>query len=401
MSELSITEYFPFMRVKITEQSISHEDANSALIKLAPDKRCRPLCHQCGQKAATVHSNGHIRMIRDLNMADIQVWLQVDYRKVWCNDCDGVRVEQLDFADSSKRVTYRLARYIHELCKAMTVQDVAGHLDLNPKTVKAIDKSFLEKSFGRTDGHGLRILAIDEIAIRKGHNYMTVVMDYISGNIVWMGPGRNIETLNEFFAKLTDKQKQGIEAVTIDMWEPFINRIKHHCPDAQIVFDFFHIVQAFGRVIDKVRRDQYLQATDQEKKVLKGSRYLLLKNEENLTDDQQSRLDQVLELNETLSVLYVLRGQLKMIYYYSDRQKVKQTLDDWCLMAETIDHPAVRRFIRRLRFFEYGILNHADYPIGTSRLEGANNKIKVIKRKAYGFHDTEYFALKVKQAFAA
>jgi len=339
--------------------------------------------------------------VRDLNLAQSQVWLEVAYRKIWCSNCGGVRVEQLDFADASKRVTHRLARYVYDLCKVMTVQDVAEHLELNPKTVKAIDKSFLEKSFGQTDGHGLRVLAIDEIALRKGHHYMTVVMDYFSGQIVWMGENRDKETLDRFFAELTDSQKQGIEAVAMDMWEPFINRIQHHCPDAQIVFDFFHVVQAFGKVIDEVRKDEYLKATEQEKKVLKGSRYLLLKNEENLTDDQANHLEQVLALNEILSILYVLKDQLKLVFYYSDRRKVKKTLDVWCRMAETIDHPAVRRFIGRLRFFEYGILNHADYPISTSELEGANNKIKVIKRKAYGFHDSEYFALKVKQAFAA
>jgi len=401
MSGLSITQYFPYMRVKITEQSVHGEAGNSALIRMVPDLRYRPLCHTCGSPAATVHSQGHRRYLRDLNLAASQVWLDVEYRKIWCSECDGVRVEQLDFADASKRVTHRLAQYVHDLCKVMTVQDVAEHLELNPKTVKAIDKCFLEKSFAQTDGHGLRVLAIDEIALRKGHNYMTVVMDYFSGRVVWMGENRDKETLDRFFAELTDKQKQSIEAVAIDMWEPFINRIKHHCPDAHIVFDFFHVVQAFGKVIDKVRRDEYLKATEQEKKVLKGSRYLLLKNSENLRDDQYSRLEEVLALNETLSILYVLKGQLKMIYYYSDRRKVKKTLDDWCRMAETIDHPSVQAFIRRLRYFEYGILNHADYPIGTSRLEGANNKIKVIKRKAYGFHDSEYFALKVKQAFAA
>ena len=401
MSGLSITQYFPFMRVKITEQSVHGETGDSALIRMVPDLRYHPVCHQCGSSAATVHSQGHRRHVRDLNFASAQVWLDVEYRKIWCDQCDGVRVEQLSFADASKRVTHRLARYIHGLCKVMTVQDVADHLELNPKTVKAIDKSFLEKSFAQTDGRDLRVLAMDEIALRKGHNYMTVVMDYFSGRIVWMGENRNKETLDAFFAELTAKQKQGIKAVAIDMWEPFINRIKHHCPNARIVFDFFHVVQAFGKVIDEVRRTEYLKATEQEKEVLKGSRYLLLKNEENLTDEQQDRLEQVLSLNEILSILYVLRAQLKMIYYYSDRRVVKKTLDDWCRMAETIDHPAVRRFIGRLRFFEYGILNHADYPIDTSRLEGANNKIKVIKRKAYGFHDSEYFALKVKQAFAA
>jgi transposase len=401
MSGLSITQYFPFMRVKITDQSVHGETGDSALVRMVPDLRYHPVCHQCGSSATTVHSQGHRRHVRDLNLATAQVWLDVEYRKIWCDSCDGVRVEQLSFADASKRVTHRLARYIHGLCKVMTVQDVADHLELNPKTVKAIDKSFLEKSFAQTDGRDLHVLAMDEIALRKGHNYMTVVMDYFSGRIVWMGENRDKETLDRFFAELTAKQKQGIKAVAIDMWEPFINRVKHHCPNAQIVFDFFHVVQAFGKVIDAVRREEYLKATDQEKKVLKGSRYLLLKNEENLTDDQQNRLEQVLSLNEVLSILYVLRAQLKMVYYYSDRRTVKKILDDWCRMAETIDHPAVRRFIRRLRFFEYGILNHADYPIGTSRLEGANNKIKVIKRKAYGFHDSEYFALKVKQAFAA
>ncbi len=161
------------------------------------------------------------------------------------------------------------------------------------------------------------------------------------------------------------------------------------------------MVQAFGRVIDKVRRDEYLKANEQDRKVLKGSRYLLLKNEENLTETQQSRLQDVLELNSTLNVLYVLKDHVKLVYYYSDRQKVKNILDNWCEMAGQIEHPSVTAFIKRLRFFEYGILNHADYPIGTSWLEGVNNKIKVIKRKAYGFHDSEYFALKVKQAFAA
>jgi transposase len=389
------------MRVKITEQSVHGEAGNSSLIRMVPDRRYRPVCHACGSPAATVHSQGHRRYLRDLNLAHSQCWLDVEYRKIWCCECDGVRVEQLDFADASKRVTHRLAQYIHDLCKVMTVQDVADHLELNPKTVKAIDKCFLEKHFGQTDGHDLRILAIDEIALRKGHHYMTVVMDYCSGRIVWMGQNRDKETLDRFFAELTEQQKQCIKAVAIDMWEPFINRIKHHCPAAQIVFDFFHVVQAFGKVIDKVRRDEYVKATEQEKKVLKGSRYLLLKNAENLKASQRSRLEEVLALNETLSILYVLKDQLKMVFHSRDRRIVKKTLDDWCRMAATIDHPSVQAFIRRLRFFEYGILNHADYPIGTSRLEGTNNKIKVIKRKAYGFHDSEYFALKVKQAFAA
>lgn len=401
MSDLSIARYLPFMRVKITSQTVHGDDTGSALIQLDPDLRYRPICHECGRPARTVHSQDHHRMIRDLNMASAQLWLDVQYRKIWCDRCNGVRVEHLSFAHASRRVTHRLARYIYDLCKVMTVKEVAEHLDLDPKTAKQIDKEFLEEEFGGTDTDNLCVLMIDEIAVRRGHSYMTVVADFFSGRVVWMGSNRDKKTLGRFFATMTPEQKDAIEAVAMDMWEPFINRVKHHCPQAKIVFDFFHVVQSFGKVIDKVRRDEYLRATEADRKVLKGSRYLLLKNEENLTDQQRNRLDAVLDLNCTLSTLYVLKDQLKLVYYYDDREMVKLVLEDWCEMARQIEHASVQAFLKRLHFFEYGILNHADYPIGTSRLEGINNKIKLIKRKAYGFHDDEYFALKVKQAFAA
>ncbi len=398
MSNLSIAGYFPFMRVKITEQTI-HDDAESAMIYLKQDLRYRPLCHDCQTPALTVHAQGRRRFVQDLNLATKAVWLDVEYRKVWCERCNGVRVEHLSFCAAGKRVTHRLARYIHDLCKVLTIKEVAKRFDLHPTTVKEIDKSFLAEEFSETDYSDLRVLAIDEIALKKGHTYMTVVLNYLTGRVVWMGEGRSMETLDKFFAGMTNQQKESIEAVAMDMWEAYINRVKHHCPQANIVFDFFHVVQGFGRVIDKIRRDEYLTASQEDREILKGSRYLLLKNEENLTEKQRPRLQQLLAMNETLNTVYILKDQLKMVYYYSDRYLVKEMLDDWCTMAETVSHPSMGTFINKLRFFEDGILNHADYPIGTSDLEGVNNKIKLIKRRAYGYHDSDYFALKVKQAF--
>ena len=398
MSNLSIAVYFPFMRVKITKQTI-HDDAESAMICLRQDLRYQPLCHNCQTPALTVHTQGRRRFVQDLNLASRAVWLNVEYRKVWCEQCDGVRVEHLSFCDAGKRVTHRLARYIHDLCRVLTIKEVAERFDLHPTTVKEIDKSFLVQEFSKTDYSGLQILAIDEIALKKGHTYMTVVLNYLTGRVVWMGQGRSMETLDQFFDGMTTGQKAAIEAVAMDMWEAYINRVEYHCPQANIVFDFFHVVQGFGRVIDKIRRDEYLQASQEDREILKGSRYLLLKNEENLTEKQRPRLQTLLAMNETLNTVYVLKDQLKMVYYYSDRELVKQTLDDWCRMAQTVSHPSMRAFIKKLRFFEYGILNHGDYPIGTSDLEGVNTKIKLIKRRAYGYHDSDYFALKVKQAF--
>lgn len=305
MSELSITKYFPFTRVKIIKQNVHHKDASSALIYIEPDMRYSPLCHKCASKAATVHSKNHIRLIRDLNIANAQVFLQLSYRKIWCDECGGVRVEQMTFVDVGQRVTNRLARYIHDLCKMLTVKDVAEHLDIDPKTVKDIDKSFLEKSFGKDSFDDLRVLMIDEIAVHRGHRYITVVADYFSGRVVWMGYDRNKQTLDAFFKNLANSQKRAIEAVAMDMWEPYINRVNYHCPDAKIVFDFFHVVQGFNRVIDYVRRSEYLKARGEDRKVLKGSRYLLSKNGNNLNDEQRNRLAKLLEFNRTLSKQYL------------------------------------------------------------------------------------------------
>lgn len=399
MSGLSIAAYFPFARVKVVSQNV-HLDAqpSATWIRLEPDRRFRPICRAC-QAHGTVHSKGLRRIVRDLNIGEAQAFLQVEYRRLWCPHCRRAQVEHLEFLDPHKRVTKRLARAIYGLCKVMTIADVARHFDLDPKTIKSIDKQFLEEEFGSTDCGDLRIMAIDEIAVRKGHNYMTVVLNYETGRVVWMGEGRNIETLDAFFAEMTDEQKANIQAVAMDMWEPFINRVKHHCPEAKIVFDLFHIVKAFGHVIDEVRREEVRNAeTKDDAKVIKGSRYLLLKNRRNLKPKQHSRLKELLAVNERLSAIYQLKDQLKLIYRYKRRGWAKKAMDQWCEMAAEIDHPEMRRFIGRLRFFERGILNHCVYPIGTSPLEGVNNKIKVIKRKAYGFHDPRYFALKVKQA---
>ena len=228
---------------------------------------------------------------------------------------------------------------------------------------------------------------------------MTVVLDYLSGRVVWMGENRDKNTLDRFFSEMAPEQKALIEVVAMDMWQPYLNRVRHHCPEARIVYDFFHVVRNFGLVIDEVRRAEYRKASQADKDVIKGSRYVLLKNAVNLSDRQRAKLKDLLAANKTLNAIYVLKDQLKEVYYYDDRWRSERALDAWCQMAEEIDHPKMASFVRHLHKHKQEILNHCDYPIGTSRLEGVNNKIKVIKRRAYGYQDSEYFALKIKQAF--
>jgi transposase len=398
VSSLSVADYFPWRRVKVVYQNVNIEPA-SALIRIEPDRRFRPVCHACGGPARTVHSHAR-KFVRDLDFGGHEMMLQIEYRKIWCDACGGVRVEQLEFVDTSQRITNRLAAYAVQLCRwGMSIQVVARHLNLDPKTVKALDHAALEVEFGRTCYDGLVRLAIDEIAVRKGHSYMTVVLDYDTGRVIWMGAGRQIETLDEFFRNMPETARHGIQAVALDMWDAYINAVKRWCPNADIVFDLFHVVKAFNEVIDDIRNEEFRKADRQGQEVLKGSKYILLKRRKNLKPKQRIRLKEILALNERLNICYWLKDLLPAIWDYVSPTWANSAIDAWQTVAEADGHPALRRFARKLETYRYGILNHCKHPIHTSKLEGVNNKIKVIKRIAYGFHDLEYFALKIKQAF--
>jgi transposase len=396
MSSISVARYCPWRRVVVVGQNVG-EEVDLAVLDVRPDARFTPLCSRCKRPVSRTCSH-EVRSVRDLDFASARMHVRLSYRKVYCRACDAVVVEDTDVADPWQRVTRRLAHKIHDLCKLMTVSDVAEHVGLDWKTVKNIDKNFLEKEHGQSDYEGLRILAIDEIAVRKGHKYMTVVIDYETGRVVWMGHGRSKETLAEFFAGMSEEQKAAVEAVAMDMWEPYIQVVGEALPGAKIVFDLFHVVAAYGKVIDRVRMSEYRKATAADKEVIKGSKYLLLKTRLTRRKDRE-HLKQLLGLNSTLFYVYVLRDKLKKIWAYRHSTWAARALVEWCALAREVGHPELVRFARMLERHRDGILNHCHYPIHTSKLEGINNKIKVIKRDAYGYRDSEYFTLKVKQAF--
>ena len=227
MSVPAIAPYFPFRRCKIVDQTVT-PGATAAQIHVQPDKRFQPICHGCGQRASGVHSWTR-RKIRDLNLATARLWVTCKYRKVFCAHCQGIHIEDLEFFHPYLRVTTRLALYVYQLCRLMTVSDAAQHLGLDWKTVKAIDKFYLERDYGQPDYQGLRILAVDEISIRKGHRYLTIVLDYLTGRVLFVGKDRKAKTLERFFNQLKPKQRKAIEAVAMDMWNPFIKAVKKNC----------------------------------------------------------------------------------------------------------------------------------------------------------------------------
>jgi transposase len=400
VSDLSITPYFPFARVvPVDQQVIQLESRVQSVITLAPTEGAWPFCSVCGQDGGRLHMYG-TRRVRDLNLAHARVDLVVPNRKLRCANCRAIRTEGHSFLGPYRRHTLRFERAVADLCRHLPIKQVADHFDLSWHAVKEIDKRRLEQEVGTPCYEGLRLLAVDEVAVHKGHTYLTTVLDLETGRIVWVGKGRTEATLASFFAELTPEQLESIEAVASDMASGFRNAVEKACPHAAQVYDLFHVVAKYSReVVDVVRLEEAKKQDEAGRKLIKGSRYLLLKNAPNLLGSQRKALRELLAANQNLNTVYVLKDQLKRIWEYKHPAWARKALDQWCALALESGIAALATFARSLLRHTTGILNHCRYPINTGRLEGINNKIKVIKRQAYGFRDDAYFILKIKGAF--
>ena len=392
MPDTIIAQWLNLPSVKF-ERAVTSDDCTE--IHLERDYPLGFTCSSCGQICFWGWDSREAR-IRDLSVFEFKTYLITDKHRTDCPTC-GVKIEKLEFADPYSRCTTRFEELVARLCRITSLKQVAELLDLDWKTVKAIDKKYLEEQFAIPDYDGLRLLAVDEIASHKGHNYFTVVMDLERTRVVWVGKTRAQETLDQFFKELGPERSKKIEAVACDMWDPFIASIKDNAPQAKIVFDKFHVIKNYSKVIDKVRNIEFKKAAEEKKEAIKGTKYLLLKNRDKLEKDQKEQLKTLLELNENINIAYMLKDDLKGVWKYKSRGWANKCLDSWISTAIASNIKPLMKFAQTLDNYRYGIINHCYYPIDTGKLEGMNNKIKVIKRIAYGFHDDDYFILKIKQ----
>ena len=359
------------------------------------------ICSGCGQVAGVCHDVTD-RWVRDLPIFEAQTHLLVQRCRVACPHC-GPKLEKLDWLEPFARVTVRLAQSVARLCAAMPIKQVAGYFGLGWDQVKAIDKGYLGRTLGEPDFTGLKAIVMDEFAIQKGHRYATVIVEPACKRVLWVGRGRSREDVRPFFQKLGPEGCRQLQAVAMDMTTAYEQEVKAWCPQAQIVYDLFHVVAKYGReVIDRVRVDQAnkLRPDRLARKLLKSSRWLLLKNRENVTDPQQRvRLKELLAVNRALFKVYVLKDDLKRLWHYRYLAAAKRFWKDWYQRAIRSRLVPLKTFARKLKGYLPGILAHCRFPLHTSLLEGINNKIKVIKRMAYGYRDDQYFFLKIRQAY--
>lgn len=370
------------------------------IVELLPRGRRRRCCSGCGQWVASIHDHS-CRRIRDLPVFECAVELRVERLRLGCPRC-GPRLERLSWLEPYARITRWLAESVARLCQATSIRTVARWFGLDWKTVKAVDFQQLQRTLGPVDFSGITLMAMDEFAIQNGHRYATVVIEPCRKRVLWVGRGRGRADVRPFFELLGPQQCARIRAVAMDMNTAYDLEVRQHCPQAEVVYDLFHVVAKYGReVIDRVRVDEAnrLRADKPARRVVKTSRWLLLRNRENVPGDQIVQLDELLAANKALLTVYLLKDDLKQLWRYRRRAWAMKAWTAWKRRALRSGLPPLQHFARCLEPYLPGILAHCRWPLGTNLLEGINNRIKVIKRIAYGFRDDAYFFLKIRAAF--
>jgi transposase len=269
-------------------------------------------------------------------------------------------------------------------------------------TVRQIDRRRLQAFVGSLPPAQPRRLAMDEFALYKGHRYASVVLDADTRRVLWIGEGRSRAAVRPFFESLGRQGCARIQAVAMDMNTAFDLEVRQHCPQARIVYDLFHVVAKYGReVISRVRVDaaNQLRQDKPARRVVKQSHWLLLRNRAGLNPAERIRLDDVLKANQPLLTVYLMAEQLKSLWNASCPWQWRRLWRDWLAQANESQIPALKVFAARLRPYWRGILSRVRWPMHTGQLEGINNKIKLIKRQAFGYRDADYFFLKIKAAF--
>ena len=367
-------------------------------IELSPREDRPGRCSGCGRRVASVHDTT-VRVVRDLPILDSQTYLVVPRRRLACRRC-GPKLERLSWLSSWGRVTNRLVESVARLCQQMAIKHVARYFGLSWDRVKGIDKRWLRRSLGEVDLSGVELIAMDEFAIQKGHRYATVIVEPLRKRVLWVGRGRGREDIRPFFELLGPEGCARIKAIAMDMSGAYREEVSLHCPQAEIVYDLFHVVARYGReVVDRVRVDEAnrLRRDPKGRAVVKGARWLLLRNYANIEKrEDRIRLQELLAANNKIAKVYILKDDLKHLWDYHYRGAALRFWNAWYHRAVRSRIAPLVKFAKNLKAHLSAILSHCRWWLSTSLLEGINNKIKVIKRVAYGFRDDEYFFLKIR-----
>jgi transposase len=279
----------------------------------------------------------------------------------------------------------------------MSLTDISEVVRLNWKTIKEIDRFYILKKKRNLVDISPRRLGIDEVAYEKGHKYLTIIRDLDLDAVIWIGKDRRQETLDRFFDEIGEFKASQIELIIVDMHDPYIASIKDKCPHAKIIIDKFHVVKVINKALDEIRKEEFSNASDEERKKMKHKRFLILRRNENLNDKQREQLEVLMNTNNRLYQAYLLKEQVADILDENIMVTAINRMKIWKENVLKSGFQPMEKALKTIERYYDKIENYFKYPYTNAGSEGFNNKIGVIKRRAYGFWDLDYFMLKIFQ----
>jgi transposase len=351
-------------------------------------------CAACGSWETVRKKGFKERMLRLVPMGNRPAFVRLGIWRLQCKRCGALRWPKLPFVKGKARHTRRFAQFAIDLVHWMTVLGVARVLGVGWDLVKDIHKEHLHRRYKAPPLKDLKYLGIDEFSIRKGHSYMSIFVNLESGRILHAVEGNAGKDIVPFL-KVLRRNARKLQAIAMDMSGAFSSAVEEHLPDVAIVFDRYHVSALMNKAIEDLRREQQSQLDEQGKKVLQGTRFLLLKNYETLDPEKQSRLDQLLQVNAPLLTLHTMKEQFREFWEKDCIDQAIPFLDAWCTDAENSSVKELKKVATTLMHHSHGLLNYYYHRITCGIVEGINNKIKTLKRQAYGFRDMLYFKLRL------
>jgi len=336
--------------------------------------------------------------VRDLSCGDTRVFLEFEVRRVACRRCGKVKRERLEFLADNPLYTKRFAFYVGRRCRSATIKDVARELNLDWHTVKTLELQYMAAQLAKAGKPAPQAIGIDEISIRKGHTYRIVVSDLIRGRPIWFGgQDRKASSMVQFYEWLGENKVKRIRLAVMDMWKPFRTVAKAQAPWASILFDKFHVLRHLGTALDDVRKSEYARLSGKERSYIKGQKYTLLSRRENLDLDGRKALKTLLAANKRLNTAYLLKESFGQLWSYEREAYARRFFEHWRESLKWQRLAPYEKFAQMIDRHWDGIAAYCkpENKVSLGFVEGLNNKIRVIQRRAYGLRDEEYLRLKI------
>ena len=363
---------------------------NELLILVKPHKNGLR-CPQCQRRGTIIRTRSEPRWWRDIAVCGWSVWFMFCPREIRCPTHGRVE-EQIPWADPYARCTYRFEYLMLRYCQIMTQKAAAQLLRIATSTLS----DMLHRSITRIrEGHrirGVKTIGIDEISYCKGHKYATLVYDLDRACVVWVGQGKGRETIDVFFNEmLSPYQKKHITGACCDMTDAYIGAIKHHCPHATLVLDRFHIVKALNTAVDDVRKEQWRLASGEDRKVLKGLRWLLYRHSSTRSRKDTKTLKALDKGNRRIYRAWLLKDEFEHFWEYKAPWAAERFIKRWMTSALKSRLEPLRNFVNTLRKHYHGVLAFIGSRLTNAVSEGINRIIKIVKNRASGFRTLDAF----------